>query len=60
MAEVFVWTFKRDYLRVSPIPDALSIISQLPDWFKHYNNVHPHKARRYRSPVEFIRATLTT
>jgi putative transposase len=60
MAEAFVRTFKRDYVRVNPIPDAHSLINQLSDWFRHYNNVHPHKALRYRSPVEFIRATLTT
>jgi transposase InsO family protein len=60
MAEAFVRTFKRDYVRVNPIPDARSLISQLPAWFRHYNNVHPHKALRYRSPVEFIRATLIT
>jgi putative transposase len=60
MAEAFVRTFKRDYVRVNPIPDAHSLISQLPAWFRHYNNVHPHKALRYRSPVKFIRATLTT
>ncbi len=60
MAEAFVRTFKRDYVRVNPFPDAQTFMSMLPAWFAHYNEVHPHKALRYRSPAEFIRASLTT
>lgn len=54
MAEAFVRTFKRDYVRVSPCPDARTVIAQLPRWFEHYNTVHPHSALGYRSPREFI------
>lgn len=57
MAEAFVRTLKRDYVRVNPRPDALSVIDQLPGWFAHYNEVHPHRALRYRSPREFIAQT---
>jgi putative transposase len=53
MAEAFVKTFKRDYARVSPRPDAASVLRQLDNWFEHYNTVHPHKALGYRSPREF-------
>jgi putative transposase len=60
MAEAFVRTFKRDYVRVNPLPDAQTVMRRLPSWFDHYNRVHPHKALGYRSPVEFIRATLRT
>jgi putative transposase len=60
MAEAFVRTFKRDYVRVNPIPNAKTLMSMLPAWFDHYNQVHPHKALRYRSPAEFIRARLAT
>ncbi|MGC1356233.1 MAG: integrase core domain-containing protein, partial [Xanthobacteraceae bacterium] len=56
MAEAFVRTIKRDYVRISPRPDARSVMCQLPSWFAHYNEVHPHKALGYRSPREFIRA----
>lgn len=62
MAEAFVKTVKRDYARVSAKPDAASVLRQLDSWFEHYNNVHPHKALRYRSPREFrkqIRKTAT-
>ena len=54
MAEAFVRTIKRDYARTSSLPDARSVIAQLPAWFDHYNTVHPHRALGYRSPREFI------
>jgi hypothetical protein len=56
MAEAFVKTLKRDYARVSPRPDAASVLRQLDGWFEHYNTVHPHKALGYRSPREFRKA----
>jgi putative transposase len=54
MAEAFVKTFKRDYVAVNPIPDAGTVIAQLPSWFEHYNTLRPHKALGYRSPREFL------
>ena len=59
MAEAFVRTMKRDYVRVSPFPDAETVLRQLPSWLAHYNEVHPYKALGYRSPREFI-ATRST
>jgi len=56
MAEAFVKTLKRDYARVSPRPNAASVLRQLDSWFEHYNTVHPHKALGYRSPREFRKA----
>jgi putative transposase len=56
MAEAFVRTIKRDYVRVSPRPDPETVMRQLPPWIAHYNEVHPHKALGYRSPREFIAA----
>jgi putative transposase len=44
MAEAFVRTIKRDYVRVSPRPNAESVMRQLPSWIAHYNEVHPHRA----------------
>ena len=44
MAEAFVRTIKRDYVRVSPRPNAQAVLRQLPSWIAHYNEVHPHKA----------------
>jgi putative transposase len=54
MAEAFVRTIKRDYARVSPMPDAQTVIASLPRWMRHYNEVHPHSALGYRAPREFI------
>lgn len=54
MAEAFVKTIKRDYIRVSPLPDARTVMESLPLWIEHYNSLHPHKALGYRSPREFI------
>jgi hypothetical protein len=53
MAEAFVKTFKRDYLRVNPRPDAASLLHRHDNWFEHYNAVHAYKALGYRSPSEF-------
>ena len=58
MAEAFVRTIKRDYARVSSLPNAETVMRQLPTWFEHYNTVHPHRALRYRSPREFIASRL--
>jgi transposase InsO family protein len=55
MAEAFVRTIKRDYVRVSPRPNAEAVLRQLPSWIAHYNEVLPHKALGYRSPREFIK-----
>ena len=56
MAEAFVKTFKRDYLYVHDRPDAQTVLSQLPVWFEDYNEIHPHKGLRMKSPREFIRS----
>ena len=37
MAEAFVRTIKRDYVHVSPRPDAVTVMHQLSSWFAHYN-----------------------
>ncbi len=56
MAEAFVRTIKRDYVRVSPCPNAETVMHQLSSWNTHYTEVHPHKALGYRSPRKFIAA----
>ena len=56
MAEAFVRTIKRDYVRVNPRPDAETVMQHLSSWITHYNEVHPHKALGYHSPREFIAA----
>jgi|GEM_PF-3288016 len=60
MAEAFVKTFKRDYVAVNPTPDAETVMAQLPFWFEHYNNLHPHSALGYQSLREFINSQSQT
>jgi putative transposase len=36
------------------LPDAESVLRQLPVWLTHYNDLHPHRALGYRSLREFI------
>jgi len=59
MAEAFVKTFKRDYVRCNPCPDAITVLGQLDTWFKDYNESHHHKALKMLSPREFIQANLS-
>ena len=59
MAEAFVKTFKRDYVCVHDRPDARTVMAQLPGWFEDYNENHPHKGLKMRSPREFIRSYST-
>ncbi len=56
MSESFVKTFKRDYVRVNPLPDAEAALRQIAGWIDDYNEIHPHSALKMRSPREFIRA----
>jgi len=58
MAEAFVKTFKRDYVRISPIPDAATALRQIEKWMDDYNEIHPHSRLGYLSPREYIRANL--
>ena len=55
MAEAFVKTFKRDYVYVNDLPDARTVMAQLPKWFEDYNEHHPHKGLKMHSPREYIR-----
>lgn len=56
ISESFVKTFKRDYVRINALPDALTALRQIAGWFEDYNDNHPHSGLKMRSPREFIRA----
>jgi transposase InsO family protein len=53
MAEGFVKTFKRDYVHVNRLDNALVVLEQLPGWIKDYNEVAPHKGLKMKSPREY-------
>ena len=58
MAESFVKTIKRDYVAFGDLSDAKTVMEQLPLWFEHYNEIHPHSALKYLSPRMFRREKL--
>jgi putative transposase len=53
MAESFVKTFKRDYVHMNILTDAITVMKQLPIWFGDYNENHPHKGLKMMSPREY-------
>jgi hypothetical protein len=55
MSEAFVKTLKRDYIRISPLPDADTALRQIDGWIEDYNEIHPHSALKMASPRQFIR-----
>jgi transposase InsO family protein len=54
MAEAFVKTFKRDYVRVNPIPNPTTARAQIDAWMEDCNTMHPHSRLGYRSPRGYI------
>lgn len=59
MAESFVKTFKRDYVQMHPLNNARTTMELLPKWFEDYNENHPHKSLKMKSPREFRRQNLS-
>jgi len=55
ICEAFVKTLKRDYARLSILPNSQTVLALLPSWFEDYNEVHPHSGLKFRSPREFLR-----
>jgi putative transposase len=55
MAESFIKTFKRDYVALHNLESAERVMEQLPSWFEDYNEYHPHKGLKMRSPREYRR-----
>jgi transposase InsO family protein len=54
MAEAFVKTVRRDYVYLSHLDNAAVVLAKLPHWIEDYNEVHPHKGLRMRSPREYL------
>jgi putative transposase len=59
MSEAFVKTLKRDYVRISQVPDAETALRLIDGWIEDYNEIHPHSALKMASPRQFIRAKST-
>lgn len=60
MSEAFVKTLKRDYVQVTPLPDAQTVLGLIGGWIEDYNDNHPHSGLKMRSPREFIVAQTAT
>jgi transposase InsO family protein len=55
IAEAFVKTLKRDYVWLSDLKNAKTVMDQLPKWIEDYNERAPHKALKMCSPRAFIK-----
>jgi transposase InsO family protein len=58
--EVTPNTLKRDYIRVTPLPDGETASRLIGTWIEDYNTNHPHSGLKMRSPREFIAAETAT
>jgi putative transposase len=65
MAEAFVRTIKRDYVRVSPCPDANTVMQQLSTWInpttrftrtRHSDIVHPVSSSQLTEARDRVRS----
>lgn len=60
VSEAFVNTLKRDYVNITPLPDAPTVLGLIAGRFEDYNDNHPHSGLKMRSPREFIAAQTAT
>jgi putative transposase len=60
ISEAFVNTLKRDYVRVTPLPDAKTVLGLVAGWINDCTENHPRSRLRMRSPREFIAAQIAT
>ena len=60
ISEAFVNMLKRDYVRVTPLPNAEIVLGLIGGWFEDCNNNHPHSGLKMRSPREFRSAQTAT
>jgi putative transposase len=60
ISEAFVKTLKRDYVQVTRLPDAQTVLGLIGGWIEDYNENHPHSGLKMRSPREFIAVQTAT
>ena len=53
-------TLKCDYVHVTPLPDAATVLGLIAGWIEAYNDNHPHSGLKMCSPREFIEAQTAT
>lgn len=52
--EAFVRTLKRDYARIQPRGNALTLLQQLAEWMRIITKITPHSGLRMQSLREFM------
>lgn len=53
-------TLKRDYVQVTPLPDAQTVLGLIGGWIEDQNDNHPHSGLKMRPPRAFIAAQTAT
>lgn len=53
-------TLKRDYVQVTPLPTAQTVLGLIGNWIEDYNDNHPHSGLKMRAPRKFIAAQTAT
>jgi transposase InsO family protein len=56
MAEAFMKTLRRDYAHLNRLATGLDVPSQLSRRMEDYNEMHPHRGLRMRSPRRYRKA----
>ena len=60
MVESFVKTFQAGlYIHMNPLNDAKMVLEKIPEWLQDYNEYHPHKELKMKSPLEYRRNQLS-
>jgi hypothetical protein len=55
-----VKTLKRDYVRVTPLPDVVTVLGVIAGRIEDDNDTHPHSGLKMRAPCAFISAHTAT
>jgi hypothetical protein len=56
MSEAFVKTLERDYVRITPVPDAQTARHRIAGSFGGYDENHRHSGLNMSSPCGLMRA----
>ena len=56
----FVNPLKRDYVNVTPLPDAATVLGLISGRFEDYNDTRPHSGLKMRAPRDYIAAQTAT
>ena len=60
MSEAFAKSFKRHYVGVNLLTNAMIVLEEVASLFEDYNDNHPHSGLKKRSPREFRSAQFVT